>query len=203
MSLFALRDIARNNSLKLSDTRRIPDCAMHLEYIEDRNVDAGLDAELRGLLSTCFTGKHNEVFHHQRFFSEMPTHRWLARDSEQQLVAHLALHDKIIGTSAGELRVGGIAEVCVLPSHRGQGLVRRLLALSDEWMATQGMPFGTLFGSHDVYGSSGYRQVDNPLRYLVKSTGNWREEPINGFLIKPFGAIAWPSGLIDLRGPKF
>jgi predicted acetyltransferase len=176
---------------------------MHLEYIEDRNVDAALDAELRNLLSTCFTGKINEVFHHQRFFSEMPAHRWLARESDGRLVAHLALHDKLIGTTAGDLRVGGIAEVCVAPTHRGQGLVRRLLPLSDEWMIKEGVPFSTLFGSRDVYGSSGYRQADNPLRYLVKSTGAWREEPINGFLIKPYGSTPWPSGLIDLRGPKY
>jgi len=176
---------------------------MHFEYLEDRNVDAALDAELRNLLSTCFTGKINEVFHHQRFFSEMPAHRWLARDSEGKLVAHLALHDKTIGTTAGDLRVGGIAEVCVAPSHRGQGLVRRLLTLSDEWMVAQGVPFSTLFGNQGVYSSSGYRQVDNPLRHLIPSTGVWREEPLAGFLIKPLGSVAWPSGLIDLRGPKF
>jgi len=176
---------------------------MHLEYIEDRNVDAALDADLRKLLSTCFTGKINEVFLHQRFFSEMPAHRWLARDSDGQLVAHLALHDKIFGTTAGDLRVGGIAEVCVIPSHRGQGLVRGLLALSDEWMIKEGVPFGTLLGNHGVYGSSGYRKADNLLRYFVPSTGEWREESLSGFLIKPFGTIPWPSGLIDLRGPKF
>jgi GNAT superfamily N-acetyltransferase len=176
---------------------------MQLEYIEDRNVDAALDAELRGLLSTCFTGKTNEIFQHQRFFSVMPQHRWLARSSEGQLVAHLALHDKIIGTTVGDLRVGGIAEVCVTPSHRGQGLVRQLLALSDDWMTRQGVPFGILLGKQEVYGSSGYRQADNLVRYLVPSTGEWLEQSFSYFLIKPFGAIPWPTGLIDLRGPKF
>jgi predicted acetyltransferase len=176
---------------------------MQLEYIEDRNVNAELDAELRDLLSTCFTGKTNEVFSHQRFFNEMPAHRWLARNDEGQLVAHLALHDKIVGTSAGDLRVGGIAEVCVVPSHRGQGIVRRLLALSDEWMIKQDIPFGILLGSQQVYGSSGYHHTDNVLRYHVPSTGEWREESISYFLIKQFGKVAWPSGLIDLRGPKF
>ena len=45
------------------------------------------------------------------------------------MVAHLAIHDKVIGTTAGDLRVGGIAEVCVAAAQRGQGLVRRLMGL--------------------------------------------------------------------------
>jgi predicted acetyltransferase len=176
---------------------------MNLEYIEDRNVGPELDAELRQLLSTCFTGGANEIFRHQRFFSEMPAHRWVARNDEGRLAAHLAVHDKIVGTSAGDLRVGGIAEVCVDPSHRGQGLVRQLLALSDDWMIKQGIPFGILLGKKEVYGSSGYRHADNPVRYLVPSTGEWLEQSFSYFLIKSLGAIDWPTGGIDLRGPKF
>jgi predicted acetyltransferase len=136
-------------------------------------------------------------------FSECPAHRWLARNDEGRLAAHLAVHDKIVGTSAGDLRVGGIAEVCVDPAHRGQGLARQLLALSDDWMTRQGIPFGILLGKQEVYGSSGYRQADNPVRYLVPSTGEWLEQSFSYFLFKPLGAIPWPPGVIDLRGPKF
>ena len=89
------------------------------------------------------------------------------------------------------------------PSHRGQGLVRQLLALSDDWMIKQGIPFGILLGKKEVYGSSGYRHADNPVRYLVPSTGEWLEQSFSYFLIKSLGAIDWPTGGIDLRGPKF
>ena len=135
----------------------------------------------------------------------MPSRRWLARDDEGRLVAHLALHDKIIGTTAGEIctPVGGIAEVCVVEARRGQGLVRRLLAEGDGWMTGQGMPFGTLLGDPRVYGSSGYLGVDNPIRHLDPKTGNWLVETMTNFLVKPLGPIPWPEGEIDLRGPKF
>jgi len=176
---------------------------MRIEYIEDHKVSAALDAELRALLSSCFTGESNEVFCHQRFFHEMPSHRWLGRDGEDQLVAHLAIHDKVIGTTAGDLHVGGIAEVCVAVAQRGRGLVRRLLAEGQDWMIGQGMSFGTLFGNARVYGSSGYRAVDNPIRYLIPKTDSWLTEPLTNFLVKPLASIPWPDGMIDLRGPKF
>ena len=176
---------------------------MRVEYVEDRKVDAALDAELRALLSSCFLGEVNEVFRHQRFFNEMPSHRWLARDEEDRLVAHIAIHDKVIGTTAGDLRVGGIAEVCVAAAQRGQGLVRRLMAAGNDWMIGQGLLFGTLLGDPRVYGSSGYRSVGNSIRYLDPKTGVWLVEPMTNFLVKPLGSVPWPEGEIDLRGPKF
>ena len=176
---------------------------MLIEYIRDADVDAKLDADLRTLLSSCFTGEGSAIFARQRFFNEMPPHRWLVRDSAGQLVAHLAVHDKIIGTTIGDLRVGGLAEVCVTASQRGQGLVRRLVALSDQWMLAQDIPFGALLGDFRIYGSSGYRHIVNPIRYLVPPSGEWKTEPMDYFLIKPLGIIDWPHGLIDLRGPKF
>jgi len=176
---------------------------MRVEYIEDRKVDAALDAELRALLSSCFTGEVNAMFGYQRFFCEMPAHRWLARDGEGRLVAHLALHEKVIGTTSGDLRVGGVAEVCVTEALRGRGLVRRLVAQGNDWMIDRGTPFGTLFGNPKVYGSSGYHAVDNPIRYLDPKTGVWLVEPVASFHIKPLGSIPWPEGVIDLRGPRF
>jgi len=174
-----------------------------IEYVEDRKVDAALDAELRALLSSCFTGEANEVFRHQRFFNEMPAHRWLIRDDEGRLVAHLAVHDKSIGISSGRLRVGGIAEVCVAATHRGQGLVRQLLTLAHEWMASQGIGYSTLFGDSRVYSSSGYRNVKNPVRYLDPKTGKRQTQPLDNFLVKALTAAPWPKGAVDLRGPKF
>jgi len=176
---------------------------MRVEYLEDRKVDAALGAALRGLLSTCFTGEINAVFHHQRFFNAMPSHRWLIRDDAGLLAAHLAVHDKTLGTEVGDLRVGGVAEVCVAATHRGQGLVRQLLAEAHTWMIAQGMAFSTLFGDARVYGSSGYRKVENRVRYLDPKTGDWLTQREDGFLIKPLGSLPWPEGVIDLRGPKF
>jgi len=58
-------------------------------------------------------------------------------------------------------------------------------------------------GIAQVYGSSGYRTVDNPIRHLVPKTDDWMTEPLTYFLVKPLASIPWPDGMIDLRGPKF
>ena len=77
------------------------------------------------------------------------------------------------------------------------------MAEGNNWMIGQDMLFGTLLGDPRVYGSSGYRSVRNPIRYLNPKTGAWLVEPMTHFLVKPLGSILWPEGEIDLRGPKF
>lgn len=174
-------------------------------YLPDTQVDAQLDEELRGLLSTCFVGPVNECFRHQRFFHEMPQHRWLVRDASGWLVAHVALHDKRLGTPQGDLRVAGIAEVCVHPDFRGRGLVRTMLDTLHRWAEQQGFRHAALFGDEKVYRGSGYIHAPNPLRYWDKDKQEWITEPSPGFHVRPLTQPpeAFPDGLIDLRGPHF
>src|SRR6266436_3571502 len=106
--------------------------ARTIDYVPDSQVDAALDEQLRALLSACFTGPRNERFKAQRYCHEMPQHRWLIREPGR-VIAHVALHDKIIGSMEGDRSIGGVAEVAVHPDFRGQGLVRRLLAEGHEW----------------------------------------------------------------------
>jgi predicted N-acetyltransferase YhbS len=176
--------------------------ARSIDYIADSKVDAALDAQLRALLSACFTGPHNERFKTQRYYNEMPQHRWLIREPGR-VIAHVALHDKIIGTAAGDQRIGGVAEVAVHPDFRGRGLVQQLLAKSHDWLAAQGVPFGFLFGDWAVYKSSGYVPVKNLIRRFVPERSEWVTEPISGAMVKVIGKTPWPDGEIDLRGPTF
>ena len=174
-----------------------------IEFIEDAAVDAALDRQLRELLSLCFTKDVDVVFRERRYFHEPPRWRWFVRGAAGELIAHIAMHDKRIGTTAGELRIAGIAEVCVHPQHRGQGLVRDLLATIHEWLAAHGIPLSVLFGDKKHYASSGYRNVSNPLRYLKPETGAWVVESSDWVMVKPLANLEWPAGLVDLRGPMF
>ncbi len=175
---------------------------MPVEYLNDRDVDAALDAELRGLLSTCFQNPWDDRFRKQRYYHEMPQHRWLIRDGDR-LVAHTAAHDKVIGSEAGDLAIGGIAEVCVHPDYRGRGFVREMLAASHAWLIADGRAFSVLFGDERVYRSSGYVPATNPIRHLIPETGTWVTEPIPYALVRPLTSQPWPAGEIDLRGPTF
>ena len=171
-------------------------------YIPEHAVDATLDEKLRALFSACFTGPHDGRFKTQRFFNEMPQHRWLVREPGR-VIAHVAIHDKTIGTQSGEFPIAGVSEVATHPDFRGKGLVRQLLAAAHGTLAARGVPFAVLFGNWKVYSSSGYFPVSNPLRYLDSARNEWLVNPISGAMARQLGAAPWPAGEIDLRGPMF
>ena len=173
-----------------------------IEYLPDSDVDAVLDEQLRSLFSTCFTGPHNERFKWQRFYSEMPQHRWLIREPGR-VIAHAAMHDKSIGSAAGNFAIGGIAEVSVHPDFRGRGLVKQLLAAAHAAAAQRVVPFAFLFGNRDVYRSSGYVPVKNPLRFFDPDRNGCYVRLDDTALVALLGPTPWPEGEIDLRGPIF
>ncbi len=173
-----------------------------IEYIPDSEVDAALDGQLRGLLSICFTGPQNERFKRQRYYSQMPRHRWIIRE-QGRVIAHVAVHDKSVGTPVGDLAIGGVAEVAVRPDFRGRGLVRQLIAAAHADLVWRGVPFAFLFGDHNVYESSGYVPVNNPLRFYDPSRNEWCVRPDASAMVALLGSTPWPEGEIDLRGPVF
>ena len=174
-----------------------------IEFIEDSAVDAELDRQLRQLISTCFTKPGDAVFRDRRYFHEPPHWRWFVRGTPTELIAHIAAHDKVIGLSTGDLRIAGIAEVCVHPQHRGQGLVRELLAVAHTWLTAQEIPLAVLLGDKKHYSSSGYRNISNPVRHWKPDPGVWLTETSDWVMVKPLRNFDWPTGLVDLRGPTF
>lgn len=169
-------------------------------YLPDSAVGSALDRELRALLTVCFTKPQDAVFRDRRYFREPPQHRWLARDDRGMLVAHAAVHDKAVSSAGITYRIGGVAEVCVHPDHRGRGHVRGLLADIHAWLAAQQVPFAVLFGNPRVYASSGYAVVGN-LRVRSPETATW--EPAAGAMAHGLGALPWPACDVDLVGPRF
>jgi len=173
-----------------------------IEYVLDREVSAVLDEQLRALLSMCFTGSHNERFKWQRYYNEIPQHRWLIREPGR-VIAHIAVHEKRIGTAAGEFPICGIAEVAVHPEFRRRGLAKQLLVPAHAAFAREGVPFSFLFGNTTVYGSSGYTPVKNAVRHFDFACHEWLVRPLGAAMVKELGTTAWPEGEIDLRGPVF
>ncbi len=173
---------------------------MFPNYIYDPTVTRDLDREIRELLGLCFS---DETFRYQRFNYELPAHRWILRNAAGALVAQVAVHDKRLGTEAGEVRVAGVAEVCVHPDERGKGYMRLLLEQAHRWCREQGMLFSTLFGISEIYGTFGYLPKKNPLFFFNVNTGSWKQESFSRFQVLPLTAQEWPHGRIDLHGPKY
>ncbi|MEI9898323.1 MAG: GNAT family N-acetyltransferase [Chthoniobacter sp.] len=169
-------------------------------YRSDETITDEEDGELRKLLFSCFS--FNPIFLARRYFLQRPGHRWLAKSPAGEIVAHAALHEKIIGTEAGDLLIGGIAEVCVAPDHRGLGISKELLQSIDQWLRARGIAFAMLFGQPQVYASSGYAPMRNELRAGSLLGPHWN--PFSGTpMIKALSSTVWPGGIIDLRGPSF
>jgi predicted N-acetyltransferase YhbS len=167
-------------------------------YLPDSSIDDDLDRELRGLLSTCFLKPQDYVFRERRYFREPYPHRWVIRDSGGVLIAHMGVHVKHVEADGLHYPIGGICEVCVHPAFRGRGYVGRMLECIHAWLVEEDFVFSVLFGSPDVYGSSGYVHVDN----LVHGGEDGKWPPV-GALVRTLTATPWPTGDVRLPGPKF
>ena len=170
-----------------------------VRYVADADVDPRLDAELRQLLALCFPD--DPCFKSRRFVHYAPQHRFLIY--WETLAAHLALHDLELLVGEAGVQVGGVAEVAVHPDFRGRGLVRTLLAAAHDFLAARGTEFGVLFGKPVVYQSSGYRPIEDPIRYFSSGEGITKTEKLAGALVKCLGPRPWPAGVVDLKGPTF
>lgn len=166
----------------------------------DADIGAAEDHELRRLLLAGFP--YATVLLTRRYIREAPAHRWLVRAPSGELIAHTAAHDKVISVGGAEVRIGGIAEVCVAQHFRGRGLVRQMLDDAHAWMRNEGIPFAMLFGQPKVYASSGYTVIGNPIlaeNALIHQWNPFKGKP----MVHPLAADPWPPGPVDLRGPTF
>ncbi|HEX4083942.1 MAG TPA: GNAT family N-acetyltransferase [Chthoniobacteraceae bacterium] len=166
----------------------------------DEEIFSAEDEELRQLLLSSFP--YETALLSRRYIRKAPAHRWLVRAVSGELVAHVGVHDLVIGIGTREVRIGGIAEVCVAHSHRGRGLVGKMLAEAHAWMEREGIPFAMLFGHPKIYTSIGYQLIENPIQVENALIHTWN--PFKGKpMVRLIGAEPWPTEPVDLRGPTF
>jgi predicted acetyltransferase len=176
---------------------------LRLEYVREPDVSELLDGELREFISSCFPQPQNAFFRDRRYAQEMPRHRYLLRDESGRLLGHLAVHDKLVGVGEADLRVGGMAEMCVHESQRGLGRAKELLSQAHRGLQQQGVAFSLLFGEPELYTSSGYLPLLAPVRRFVPAEQAFETGPLRVALHRPLTDRPWPEGPIDLRGPMF
>jgi predicted acetyltransferase len=174
-----------------------------LEYVREPAVSEALNRELIELISGCFTQPHDAFFRERRYAQEMPLHRYLLRSAEGRLMAHLAVHEKVLAVAETDVNVGGLAEVCVHASERRRGHVRRLLEHAHHALRELGIPFAFLFGDARIYGSSGYQPITDTVAHFDPVTERVIVAHDPSALVLPLTERAWPRGPVDLRGPLF
>jgi predicted N-acetyltransferase YhbS len=170
-----------------------------IKYLPDADVTKALDVKLRELLSTCFTNKESSMFKTQRYFKEMPAHRWLVYAEDGELVAHIAVHDKVVKTQSRSFRIGGVADVCVHPNHRRKGLVKQILQKIFIFLNKADVSVSVLFSEGKRYASSGYRPVSN--LFSRSEAKEWTQA--EGAYVKEIKAHSWPKEDVFLEGLTF
>mgnify|MGYP003625087740 CR=1 FL=1 len=171
---------------------------MNIQYIKDSDVTAVLDKKIRTLLSGCFVKNQDaEIFSRQRFYNEMPAHRYILWDKEH-LIAHIAVHDKNVLVDGIEYAISGIAEVCVEANYRKQGLVKTLLTHVHQDRMQYGDAYSILFGDTEIYASSGYRVVNN-----LKALNRNKAWSVTGHTMIHALNKSWPSDCVKLIGIPF
>ncbi len=170
---------------------------MRFEYLLDDEVTQELDAKLRALLSTCFTKEQDKIFQTQRYFNEIPRHRYLIWDGDK-LAAHVAVHEKQVMIDDQSFPISGIAEVCVDPGSRGLGLVKILLEAVHQDALERGDAFSVLFGRTPVYRSSGYTPINN---LKIKAAPNHWVSTDDTMVCSL--KIIWPQQTVHLVGYPF
>jgi predicted acetyltransferase len=174
---------------------------MELKYILDSDVDTATDLMLRDLLSVCYLDQ--PVFKKQRYYYEMPKHRWVLIEAGM-MVAHVAVHEKEILAGDEKIKIGAVAEVCVRRGFRGRGYVKQMLMESHAMLKSNGFPFVLLFANHpNVYIPSGYQLINNSVRFYEPETKQWKNKIFDDLMVAQLSDRQWPSIAVDFQGPKF
>lgn len=171
---------------------------MNIQYLRDADVTDALDQKIRDLLSTCFVKNQDaEIFKRQRCYYEMPAHRYLLWQQDN-LIGHIAVHDKKILIDDIEHSISGIAEVCVAPQFRKQGAVKAILKKVHQDRIDYGDAYAILFGDSEIYASSGYCLVNN-----LKALNHNKEWNTTGHTMVYALTKNWPTSSVKLIGIPF
>lgn len=122
-----------------------------------------------------------------------------------RVIAHASLLPREIGTTQGDMIIGGLARVCSDPALRGQGLGELVVRAAFGLVDAGEFPFA-LFQTNErtspFYEKLGAVQVHNAIINSVgegpKGNPFWDE-----VVLRYPGGAGWPAGTIDLRGPGY
>jgi hypothetical protein len=171
-----------------------------IKYLKDSDVDKSMNDKLISILAECFP--EQPIFAKQRFYKEMPEFRWFIEENEE-IIAHVALHIKSIMVGDKIVVIGEIAEVCVRPLFRKNGLAKKIMSVVHEWLVQHKYRYVMLFGYGNIYSSSGYFNIENEIRYIDYKNGQARIEKNIDAMVKLLSSESWPEGLVDLKGFTF
>jgi GNAT superfamily N-acetyltransferase len=121
--------------------------------------------------------------------------------AERRLVSSASLLVRRCFVGVQAVRVGGIAGVATLASHRGRGYAGAVIGSAVDKMRALGLPFGLLQCPDrriTFYESIGWRRAQASM-YYSQPDGS-RHRIIENPMVMQLADEAWPDGEIDMNG---
>lgn len=135
--------------------------------------------------------------------------QWLGARLDGALIGSVRLLFRTIVTDGGELVVGGIANVCSHPDHRGEGAAKACMRAAEQVIATEA-DFGLLMtggGVWKFYQSLGWQVVDNHMIHRQTdgkdAPGHNGSDDYNMICPGRLTLADWPAGEININGPDW
>jgi len=95
---------------------------MKIKRIEEYNLSSKMEKDIISLLKDCFSSYPDQ----RSYYKQIPSFRFLAYDGKT-LVAHLAIHFRIMNVAGLTTKIFGISDLCVDSSHRSKNIASTLL----------------------------------------------------------------------------
>lgn len=176
-----------------------------VEVIDENDVDAELDSQIRKLLATCFP-HWSDIFEHRRLWHQTrPLVTVVVRDNDV-VVGHVALVVRTITTTWNfRYNVASIQGVCVAPDHRRQKIARQMLDTAANEARQRGFQFAILYCHESLvqfYEWLGWKLADDSIVMW-----NQRDLPIamrsNCPMYLELTNHPFPEGPIDVHSPTW
>ncbi len=156
------------------------------------------------LLGICFS----QYPARKTYLSQLPDFRLLWVSDDGALVGHLAAEHRIMNANGAPVKVFGVADLCVLPEFRNQGIASALLREVESLGKENRIEFVVLAaGDQTWFARRGYLPVDGNFKWLMihenQSLGiasRWLSHTI---MVKPLGNKTWEPGPVDFLGHIF
>ncbi len=172
-----------------------------IELIVISHVRAGdpYEADVRGLLNDAYPeGAPDELA--QYYACHGHPDATLLVQADRRIVGHLAIYERRIKIGGEEVMAGLVGEVAVAADHRGRGHARALVERAHVHLRQRSIPFSILFAFEpSVYASSGYKLVQNEMRFLDKS-GASQTGVLPSSMVAELLGRRWPDLPVDLCG---
>lgn len=177
---------------------------MHLEKIEEYNIDTTTQQKIHQLLQDSFGAFPKDRI----FLKQVPTFRLLLWDNNV-LVAQCAIVFRTVSLDRKPLRIFGIMDLCVDKAYQNQKIGSKILQKIETIAHESNIDFILLFGgTQDFYLQNGFQLVENDCRWVLmkdyKTMGIMTREIPQTLLIKSISKKNWnEEALLDLMGFVF